>query len=112
MRRVLVLAFSAAPLICLLPSAATAGPAIGRGEYLIGHRGGDIVPVGSRHYGHGCCATGPSVYTYPSGPTYTFGGPHYFNSNLYYYRNYYPYPAPPSLRAKPRWHGRGIMIVQ
>lgn len=102
MRRVLVLAFSAASLTWLLPSAAVAGPAIS-GEYLIGHRSSDdIVRVGS-HYGRGgCCA--PFIYTYPSGPTYTFGGPNYFNSNLYYYRTYYPYPPSPYRRAR-RGHG-------
>jgi hypothetical protein len=72
MRRILILAVSAALLIWLVPSEVSAGGANGsEGRY----------------------APAPGLYSYPS-TTYTFGGPHYFNSNLYYYRGYYPYPLP------------------
>jgi hypothetical protein len=75
MRRILILAVSAASLIWLAPSEVSAGRANGS----------------DGRFGQGCCA--PVLYSYPS-TTYTFGGPHYFNSNLYFYRGYYPYPRP------------------
>ena len=97
MRRILILTFSAALLIWLVPSEVSAGGANGF----------------NGRYGQGCCAAGPLLYTYPSNlPAYVMSGPYYFNPNLYYYRNYYPYPMPNRLRTSPRWRGRGIILEQ